>query len=222
MAVRRTTITIGALTFCVLGAATACNAIIGITDLPADGGSLEDAANDSLAADGMIEVDSGSDSAPLDSSADGYCPKPPRLYTPIPNVFHCYFGTDGGGGLLYCPIQPQSVCCLASSVDAGFSVCGNAGKCPLGDQQYACAAPEDCSGGGQVCCLTAGPLEADPNCAGYQKTKGFDNTRCTTAQACSGMIDAGNQYVVCEQQANCTAGTCTAIKTVSTSIGVCL
>jgi hypothetical protein len=77
-----------------------------------------------------------------------------------------------------------------------------------------------------VCCLTAGPVEADPNCSGYQKTKGFDSTTCVAAGKCTGTVMIGkytdNLTVVCEAQADCQTGTCTAVKTSGTSIGLCL
>jgi hypothetical protein len=78
-----------------------------------------------------------------------------------------------------------------------------------------------------VCCLQAGPLEADLKCSGYQKTKGFRSTTCTSAGQCTGTADAGKftdtLYIACEQPSDCPQGkTCTAVKTTGTSIGVCL
>lgn len=157
----------------------------------------------------------------------GSCANPPKLFAPSTKGIFCPYSKnpDGGAGAEYCTVGTQD-CCLSPSTDAGPSVCAKIGACPSTDAVWACSAPEECGKQGLVCCLTAGPVEADPACTGYQKTKGFNNTRCTTAQACSGMIDAGkfvdNQYVVCTKQADCTTGTCTAIKTSGTSIGVCL
>ncbi len=152
------------------------------------------------------------------------CANPPKLFPPSMKGMYCPFSFSGDAGSAYCKVGTQK-CCLSPSADAGPSTCtANATACPMNDAVWACSAPEECNGG--VCCLTAGPTEADPNCAGYMKTKGFNNTRCTTAQACMGTIDAGkfvdNQYVVCTKQADCAMGTCTAIKTTGTSIGICM
>ena len=160
--------------------------------------------------------------------AGGGCASPPQLFKPSAKGLYCPFSKnpDGGTGAAYCTANSQ-VCCVSPSADAGSSVCAaNQGACPAADSLWQCSAPQECGGGTPVCCLTAGPLEADPNCAGFQKTKGFYATTCTTAQACTGTVDAGkyidNQYVVCEQQSDCTTGTCTPLKTSGTSIGLCL
>jgi hypothetical protein len=158
-----------------------------------------------------------------DAGASGTCASPPKLYPPSSKGIYCPYSASGDAGSQYCKIGSQ-VCCLSPSSDAGPSTCAS-GSCPPADSPWACAAPEEC-GGGQVCCLVAGPVGADPNCSGYQKTKGFANTHCVAASACTGTVDAGkytdNQYVVCTKQADCASGTCTAIKTSGTSIGVCL
>ncbi len=153
------------------------------------------------------------------------CAKPPMLFPPSMKGLYCPFSKSGDAGSAYCTVGSQ-VCCLSPSAEAGASVCAaNANACPMGDPIWACSAPEECPMG-NVCCLTAGPTVADPNCTGFLKTKGFNNTRCATAQACTGTIDAGkfvdNQYVACTKQADCTTGTCTAVKTSGTSIGICM
>ncbi len=167
----------------------------------------------------------GNDSAPPQDDGGGSCTNPPKLFPPSSKGLYCPYSKSGDAGTTaYCTVGSQ-VCCI-SSVDAGTPSTCVSGSCAPGEASWACSAPEECTGGGQVCCLTSGPVGPDPKCVPYQKTKGFNNTRCTTAQACSGLIDAGkyqdNQYIVCTKQADCATGTCTAIKTIGTSIGVCL
>lgn len=120
------------------------------------------------------------------------------------------------------------VCCVSPTADAGSSTCNAPGACATGLESWACASPQECAGGsGVVCCLQAGPLEADLKCSGYQKTKGSNSTNCMPTAKCTGMVDAGKVTdtldVACEAPADCPQGkTCTAIKTTGTSIGVCL
>jgi hypothetical protein len=169
----------------------------------------------------------GDDSGP---TADGGCASPPALFPPkADGGIYCPYSKDfsiDGGKAAYCNVGTE-VCCLSPSSDAGLSTCkANSTACPAGDHVWACSAPQEC-GGGQVCCLTSGPVEPDPKCSGYQKTKGFFSTRCAAAAECTGTVEAGsfidNQYIACEAQADCPTGkTCTAVKTSGTSIGVCL
>jgi hypothetical protein len=138
----------------------------------------------------------------------------------------CPFGKTDAGKSEYCTANAQ-VCCLSPSTDAGSSTCSAPGTCASGFAEWACAAPQECAGSGVVCCLQAGPLEADPKCSGYQKTKGFNSTTCMPSAKCTGTVDAGKVtdtlYVACEAQGDCPQGkTCTAIKTSGTDIGVCL
>ncbi len=165
------------------------------------------------------------DTSPLDDS--GACANPPKLFPPSSKGLYCPYSKDPDGGVTaYCKVGSE-VCCL-SGVDAGPSTCqADPSACPTNSSPWACSAPEECAdAGAPVCCLTAGPVGPDPKCLPYQKTKGFNNSRCTTAQVCTGTVDAGkfvdNQYVVCTKQGDCTTGTCTAVKTVGTSIGLCL
>lgn len=78
-----------------------------------------------------------------------------------------------------------------------------------------------------MCCLQAGATEANTDCSGTMKTKGFDQTYCTTAAACAGTFDAGggftdNNFVACEVDGDCTSGqSCVAIETTGTDIGIC-
>jgi hypothetical protein len=187
--------------------------------LPTLDGSKADTSNNTPDTS-IVNPDGGT----LDSAVA--CANPPKLFAPSTKGIYCPYSKGVDGGAQYCTVKTE-VCCLSPSNDAGPSTCAaNANACPQADAVWACSAPEECNVANPVCCLTAGPLEADPNCAGFQRTKGFNNTRCTTAQACAGTIDAGkfidNQFVACTKQADCATGTCTPIKTSGTSFGVCL
>lgn len=183
------------------------------------------------------EVDGGGGGGNVDGggggtdSGGGTCMTPPKLFPPKPDGgMYCPFSNGGDGGTKYCK-TPAQMCCLSPSADAGPSDCeAVAAACTnTAFSTWECSAPSECAGNaaGPVCCLIAGPLEPDPNCSGYQKTKGFDATKCMAAGKCTGTVVVGkytdNQTIVCEAQADCPAGTtCTAVKTSGTSIGLCL
>lgn len=174
----------------------------------------------------------GVDSGPLPEASDqdtsvAPCANPPKLYAPSDAGVYCPYSKSDASATQYCAPGSQ-VCCLAPIDDAGGSspsVCQQ-GPCATNWRAWACASPSECPTPGDVCCLTAGPVEADPKCAGYQKTKGFDNTACIPAAKCTGTVMIGkytdNLTVVCAQQSDCKTGTCTAVKTTGTSIGLCL
>ena len=159
------------------------------------------------------------------------CASPPKLFVPkADGGMYCPFSKNPDGGVEYCK-TPAEMCCLSPSADAGSSVCEKlAASCTnTAFSQWECSSPSECAGnaGGNTCCLIAGPLEADLSCSGYQKTKGFDATKCMAAAACTGTVVVGkftdNQTIVCEQQSDCAGGkTCTPVKTTGTSIGLCL
>jgi hypothetical protein len=173
------------------------------------------------------------------------CAKPPALHIPKPDggVF-CPFSFNAAtdAGTQYCSgATPQ--CCVSPASDAGPSDCEAVGACQnTAFKTWQCSAPSDCDGyaidaGGEpvVCCLVSGTVEADPACTGYQKTRGLGSVSCMAASQCSGPVMVGTftdtHYVACEQQSDCTAsaaafggdgGTCTAVKTSGTPIGLCL
>jgi hypothetical protein len=179
------------------------------------------------------DTGTGGDTSTGDDGGDAGCTSPPALHiSSADGGIYCPFSKNfdvDGGEYAYCTTGTQS-CCLSPSSDAGLSVCTTIGNCATAlpnSEEWQCAGPEDCKSGGSVCCLTSGPTEANAECVNTLKTKGFDNTRCMASQAaCSGTVDAGmytdNQFVVCEKQADCATGTCTALKTTGTSIGLCL
>jgi hypothetical protein len=193
--------------------------------------------------------DSGNNTNP-DSGTGGdsgstACAKPPALHVPeADGGVYCPFSYNNvtDAGIQYCSgATPQ--CCVSPASDAGPSDCEAVGACANSTfKTWQCSAPSDCAGypvdgGGEpvVCCLISGPVEADPTCTGHQKTLGLDSVACAPASQCVGPITVGKymdvHYVACEQQSDCTAsaaafggdgGTCTAVKTSGTPIGLCL
>jgi hypothetical protein len=194
-----------------------------------------DSGNNNTNPDGGTGGDSGST----------VCAKPPALHIPeADGGVYCPFSYNNAtdAGIQYCSgATPQ--CCVSPASDAGPSDCEAVGACKDSTfKTWQCSAPSDCAGypvdgGGEpvVCCLISGAIEADPACTGYQKTKGLDSVSCAPASQCVGPITIGKymdvHYVACEQQSDCTAsaaafggdgGTCTAVKTSGTPIGLCL
>ncbi len=186
---------------------------------------IVDASTKDVASGNDAALDALSDGSSSDAGTTDACTSPPKLFPPTEAGVFCPFGRTDAGKAEYCtPIT--DVCCLSPSADAGDSVCSKPGSCPTGFATWACSSPKEC-GGNEVCCLQAGPLEPEPKCPGYQRTKGFSSITCVPSAKCTGTVDAGkfvdDLYVACETPADCPQGkTCTAIKTTGTSIGVCL
>ena len=186
---------------------------------------------------GGTGADSGGGGGDLDAGGGGgmdaaaACMTPPKLFVPkADGGMYCPFSNGGDGGTKYCK-TPTDMCCLSPSADAGVSDCEQlAATCTNpAFKKWECSSPVECAGnaGGNTCCLTAGPLGPDPNCSGFQKTKGFDSTKCMAAAACTGSVMVGmfkdDLNIVCEQQSDCPGGkTCTPVKATGTSLGLCL
>jgi hypothetical protein len=202
--------------------------------------------------DAGASTDSGAVTTPADTGAPSNndagtppttCAKPPSLHAPSATGVYCPFSWDNAtdAGVKYCSgSTPQ--CCVSPSSDAGISDCEGTGYCKDATfKQWQCSAPSDCAGvtsdagGPVVCCLVSGAVEPDPNCNGFQKTKGLGSVTCKAASQCQGTIQVNSfsdvQYVACESQADCAAsaaafggdgGTCTPVKTSGTPIGLCL
>ena len=176
---------------------------------------------------GVIDTDSGGGG--MDAAVA--CMTPPKLFVPKPDGgMYCPFSAGGDGGSKYCKTGTE-MCCLSPSADAGSSDCEKqAATCTnAAFKPWECSSPIECAGNaaGTTCCLTAGPVGPDKNCSGYQKTLGFDSTKCMQAAACTGTVMVGmykdDLTIVCEQQSDCPGGkTCTAVKTTGTSLGLCL
>ena len=126
---------------------------------------------------------------------------------------YCPFSAPTGGKNLYCTITQQ---CCENPKGGGTSTCETKGTaCPNASATvWECEDPSDCPG--QKCCAhgSAGtPVTVGTDTCGPFLSK-FAGTRC--AAAC-----AAGELVVCEQQSECTSGTCTAVKPKGNDIGVC-
>jgi hypothetical protein len=230
------------ISFALSTALAACSALGGVaacsssttpettTTTDASTSSVDGSKGTGTDSGGNPGTDAGTD--PGTDSGGSTCATPPALFEPTDAGLYCPYdyGPDGGGAA-HCKVGTQ-ICCLSPSTDAGSSVCSASSATPTcaaaGFQVWQCSSPAECAGNanGTTCCLTAGPVEADPNCSGFQKTKGFDSTTCTTPAKCTGTVTVGaftdDLTVVCEKQSDCATGTCTPIKTSGTAIGACL
>jgi hypothetical protein len=149
-----------------------------------------------------------------DAAAD--CGKPAMLHLPT------------GDGGLYCPFSgpagmnvscvDQTEQCCQPAKGAGLSTCAARGAaCPVANSTvWECEDPSNCAMG-QKCCghsSAAGTAVTVGNDTCGPFLSKFSGTKC--AAAC-----ATGELVVCEQQSECTTGTCTAVKPKGNSIGVC-
>lgn len=161
--------------------------------------------------DAGVTTDSGGQ--PVDAGAD--CSKTPTLHPPAADggIF-CPFSAVDGGKNIYCPRTDQ---CCESPKNGPPSSCVTKGTaCPTaGSTVWECEDPADCPGG-QKCCAhsgDAGSVTVQQDSCGPYLSK-FQGTRC--AASC-----AAGELVVCESQAECTTGTCTAVEPKANQIGVC-
>ena len=154
-----------------------------------------------------------SDSAPPgDAGSD--CGKAASLH---PNKgdggIYCPFSAPPGGKNVYCLETEQ---CCENPAGAGVSTCVAKGTaCPVANATvWECEDPLDCAG--KKCCAHSGDggtvTIASDTCGPYLSK--FSGTRCETACGTG-------ELTVCEKQAECTTGTCTAVKPKGNDIGVC-
>jgi hypothetical protein len=156
----------------------------------------------------------GTDSSMTDAGSD--CGKAASLH---PNSgdggIYCPFSATGAGGKnIYCLETEQ---CCENPSGSGASTCVAKGTaCPVATATvWECEDPTDCQGG-KKCCAHSGDggtvTIADDTCGPYLSK--FSGTRCETTCGTG-------ELVVCEKQAHCTTGTCTAVKPKGNDIGVC-
>ncbi|HEY8076457.1 MAG TPA: hypothetical protein VIF62_20170 [Labilithrix sp.] len=157
---------------------------------------------------------SGDDGGGTDGGSD--CGKPAELFPPKAGAtdFYCPFAREADGGQIYCPLA-DTCCETPSGGAAGSCVSGKTTSCPVtGSTAWQCASPSDC-GGSMKCCavaMTGAVTVASDTCGPYLSH--FYGTVC--AASC-----AAGQLTVCEVPADCSAGTCTAVKPKGNDIGVC-
>ena len=149
---------------------------------------------------------------PQDAGSD--CGTPAAFHAPKPDGgVYCPFSAPPGGKNLFCNVTQE---CCENPKGSGVSTCETKGSaCPVtGATVWECEDPSDCSG--QKCCAhgTAGTAVtiATDTCGPYLSK--FAGTKCAAT-------GAAGELVVCEQQSECTTGTCTAVKPKFNDIGVC-
>jgi hypothetical protein len=153
---------------------------------------------------------------PGDAGTGSDCGKAPTLHPPTgssPGVY-CPFSATAGGKNVTCTAGQQ--CCETPS-SANPSTCVTTGTtCPVANSTiWQCESPQDC-GGSKKCCAHAadgGAVTVQQDTCGPYLSH-FSGTTCMTS------CPAGD-LVVCEQQNDCTSGTCTAVKPKGNDIGVC-
>ncbi len=152
---------------------------------------------------------------PQDAGAE--CGTAAKLFPPKADggIFCPFSRTSTGGKDIYCLETEQ---CCENIMGAGASTCVAKGTaCPvMTATAWECEDPANCAAG-QKCCAhssTAGtPVTVGNDTCGAYLSK-FSGTKC--AASC-----AVGELVVCEQQSECTMGTCTAVKPKGNDIGVC-
>ena len=175
-----------------------------------------DSGSDS-STDGGGGGDSSTDSMSLDAQAD--C-KPATLHVPAADAgVYCPFSQSGGTKGGYCAVG-QFCCKPSKGLSAGVCTAagtGGASPCATTDLSLQCDDQTQCNAGngGPACCGT-GTLGQDPACVGTQAyyASGFKGTKC---QATCG----AGEMQMCEQPAQCEAGTCTAFKAKGGQFGAC-
>ncbi len=161
--------------------------------------------------------DPGSDpSADPGDAGAGDCGKPPTLHPPKAGAegVYCPFSATAGGKNVTC--APGQQCC-ESPTSGTPSTCVAAGSaCPVPKSTiWQCGSAQDC-GSGKKCCAHAadgGAVTVQQDTCGPYLSH-FGGTSCETSCA-------AGELVVCEQQTDCTSGTCTAVKPKGNDIGVC-
>jgi len=194
-----------------IAAIGACSSDSSSGDVPTTTGVDASAPKDS---GGTTPTDSGSTPPPPgDAGAD--CGKPAQLFVSQDGGFLCPFSAVGAGGKdQYCTAAQE---CCETPKNTSPSTCQMKGApCPVpGSVQWECEGPENC-GANQVCCAHGGDGGAvsvlSDHCGPYLSK--FAGTMCR-AQCAAG------ELVVCQKQADCTQGTCTAVKPKGIDIGVC-
>ena len=160
--------------------------------------------------------DAGADTnEPPPGDAGKECGTAPKLFPPkADGGMFCPFSATDGGKNVYCTLT--ETCCEAPTGSTSTCVSGKTETCPVAKSTpWQCEDPIDCPQG-QKCCAYGTNGEAvtvgTDVCGAYLSK--FGGTKC--ADTC-----AAGELVVCEEQSECEAGTCTAVRPKANDIGVC-
>ncbi|MDB5216629.1 MAG: hypothetical protein JWO86_4556 [Myxococcaceae bacterium] len=164
----------------------------------------------------VADIGTGGDTSSPAQDAGAECGTAAKLFPPKPDggIF-CPFSAADGGKNIYCKDTEQ---CCENVMGAGASTCVAKGTaCPVATATaWECDDPANCAAG-QKCCAHSSasgtPVTVGSDTCGPFLSK-FSGTKC--AATC-----ATGELVVCEQQSECTTGTCTAVKPKGNDIGVC-
>jgi hypothetical protein len=199
-----------------LAALEACSSDNGTVATPAVTPVAEASTPKTDSSDNSPDASAGEDSSVTDAGSD--CGTAPTLHPAKPDGgMYCPFSAPTGGKNIYCAENQQ---CCENPAGGGVSTCEAVGTaCPVAAATvWECQDPLDCVGSasGTKCCAhsaAAGAVTVATDTCGPYLSK-FSGTHCATACA-------AGELQVCEKPADCTTGTCTAVKPKGNAIGVC-
>lgn len=151
---------------------------------------------------------------PGDGGTD--CGKAAKLFPPKPDGgMYCPFSAAPGGKNIYCT-DTDTCCETPSGTSPSTCVAGKTTTCPVsGSTAWQCLDDVNCPSG-EVCCAygnDGGPVTVGSDTCGPYLSH-FGGTHC--AASCK-----AGELSVCEAQAECKTGTCTAVKPKGNDVGVC-
>jgi hypothetical protein len=163
---------------------------------------------------------SGGGSGSSSGSGDdgGTCEDPPTLYVESKPGVYCPFSTGDAGKAVTCAAGQH--CCETPESAGTPSTCEPMGTaCPVtGSIDWQCEEAIDCTvsgAAGPICCGTGSPTTETSCGVTWPEWTGFTGTKCATSCPAPGIT-------VCEQQSDCTTGTCTASKADGNQFGFCM
>lgn len=162
---------------------------------------------------------SGSSSGGSGSSSGAACTEsPPSLYVESTAGVYCPFSAADGGKNVTCAAGQH--CCETPESSSSPSTCEPMGTaCPIsGSIDWQCEEAIDCTAAGAagpICCGTGTQTSETCGANTWPEFSGFTGTKCATSCPSPGIT-------VCEQQSDCTTGTCTAAKADGNNFGFCM
>lgn len=178
-------------------------------------GSSSGSSGSSSGSSGSSSGSSGSSSG---SGGDAGCEDPPSLFVESKPGVYCPFSTGDAGKAVTCAAGQH--CCETPESAGTPSTCEPMGTaCPVtGSVDWQCEEAIDCTAtgaAGPICCGTGSPTTETSCGVTWPEWTGFTGTKCAASCAAPGIT-------VCEQQSDCTTGTCTASKADGNQFGFCM